>query len=84
MVTRFADRRIPLVGVFGAVELLIGLAALIAIPTLARLTPVLTGLEGQQLGTLFLWKWIGLRFVRSLAVMLLPTILLCFTVPVSS
>ena len=84
IVARVADRRIPLVGAFGAVELLIGFSALLAIPILARLTPVLTGLEGQQLDTLFVWKWIGLRFVRSLSVMLVPTILMGMTVPLAA
>ncbi|HKB52995.1 MAG TPA: fused MFS/spermidine synthase, partial [Ramlibacter sp.] len=84
IVARFADRRIPLLAVFGGVEALIGFSALLAIPILARAAPVLTGLEGQQLDALFVWKWIGLRFVRSLSVMLVPTVLMGMTVPLAA
>jgi spermidine synthase len=84
LLARFADRRIPLVALFGVVELLIALSALVAIPILGRSTPVLTGLESQPLNALFLWKWIGLRFVRSLSVMLVPTILMGMTVPLAA
>ncbi len=81
VVARFADRRIRLLSVLGVVEVLIGFSALLAIPILARSTPVLTGMEGQALDSMFLWKWIGLRFVRSLTVMLVPTVLMGMTVP---
>jgi spermidine synthase len=84
VVAWLADRRIPLLAVFGAVEVLIGLSSLLAIPVLAGATPVLTGLERQQLDAWFLWKWIGLRFTRSLAVMLVPTILMGMTVPLAA
>ena len=81
VVAQVADRRIRLLAVFGVVEVLIGVSALLAIPILAASTPVLTGLEGQTLDSMFLWKWIGLRFVRSLTVMLVPTVLMGMTVP---
>jgi len=77
----FADRRIPLLAVFGGVEVLIGISALLAIPILAGATPVFTGLEGQRLDSWFLWKWTALRLGRSLSVMLVPTILMGMTVP---
>jgi len=81
VVARFADRRMRLLTVFGVVEVLIGFSALLAIPILATSIPVVTGMAGQTLDSMFLWKWIGLRFVRSLTVMLLPTILMGMTVP---
>lgn len=84
LVAWFADRRIPLLTVFGVVEVLIGISALLAIPILARATPVLMGLEGQKLDAWFLWKWIALRFGRSLSVMLVPTILMGMTVPLAA
>ena len=84
VVARIADRRIPLLAAFGAVEVLIGVSALLAIPILASATPVLTGLDGQALDALFLWKWSALRFVRSLSVMLVPTVLMGMTVPLAA
>ncbi|MEJ2215819.1 MAG: fused MFS/spermidine synthase [Gemmatimonadota bacterium] len=81
IVTRFVDRRIPLLGAFGLVEVLIGLFALLAIPILARSTPVLSGMEEATLNSMFFWKWTALRFLRSLTVMLVPTILMGMTVP---
>lgn len=81
VVAQFADRRIRLLTVFGTVEVLIGISALLAIPILASSTPVLSGLDGQTLDLMFLWKWSGLRFLRSLSVMLVPTILMGMTVP---
>jgi len=81
VVAQFADRRIRLLAAFGAVEVLIGISALLAIPILAATTPVMTGLEGQALDSAFLWKWSALRFVRSLTVMLVPTVLMGMTVP---
>lgn len=80
-VAQVADRRIRLLAVFGVVEVLIGVSALLAIPILAAATPVLSGLDGQALDAVFLWKWSGLRFVRSLSVMLVPTVLMGMTVP---
>jgi spermidine synthase len=81
VVAWFADRGVPLVAVFGVVEVLIGISSLLAVPVLAGATPVLYGLEGQKLDAWFLWKWTALRFARSLTVMLVPTILMGMTVP---
>ena len=82
-VAQFADRRRRLVGVFGIVEVLIGFSALLAIPILATSAPVLKGMEGQAVDAMLLWKWSGLRFVRSLTVMLVPTVLMGMTVPLA-
>jgi spermidine synthase len=81
VVAQFADRRIRLMTVLGVVEVVIGFSALLAIPILAATTPVLTGMEGQTVDSMFLLKWSGLRFVRSLTVMLVPTVLMGMTVP---
>lgn len=80
-VAQVADRRIRLLTAFGVVEVLIGFSALFAIPILASATPVLTGMEGQAVDAMLLWKWSGMRFLRSLSVMLVPTILMGMTVP---
>lgn len=81
VVTRFVDRRVPLVAAFGLVEVLIGFFALLAIPILAKSTPVLSGMGSETINAMLFWKWTGLRFVRSLTVMLIPTILMGMTVP---
>ena len=80
-VAQIADRRIRLLTAFGVVEVLIGFSALLAIPILATATPVLTGMEGQAVDAMLLWKWSGMRFARSLSVMLVPTLLMGMTVP---
>jgi spermidine synthase len=84
VVAWFADKRIPLVTAFGLVEVSIGLSALVAIPILARSTPVLTGLESHALDSTLLWKWSALRFVQSLSVMLVPTLFMGMTVPLAA
>lgn len=81
LVSSLVDRRIRLLAAFGTVELLIGLFALLAIPVLANATPVLQGMEGVEVDSLLLWKWTGMRFLTSLSVMLVPTVLMGMTVP---
>ncbi len=81
VVAQFADRRMRLMSVFGVVEVLIGFTALLAIPLLASSTPVLTGMEGQAVDSMLWWKWSGLRFARSLTIMLVPTVLMGMTLP---
>ncbi|MEJ2679881.1 MAG: fused MFS/spermidine synthase [Gemmatimonadota bacterium] len=81
IVTRFVDRRVPLVATFGLVEVLIGFFALLAVPILAASAPVLSGMGEETINALLFWKWTGLRFFRSLTVMLIPTILMGMTVP---
>ena len=84
VVAQLVDRRIRLLTAFGVVEVLIAISALLAIPILATLTPVLSGLDGQALDSMFLWKWSALRFARSLTVVLVPTVLMGMTVPLAA
>ena len=81
LIARFIDRRKGLLLRLGVVEVLIGLSALAAIPVLSRSTPVMEQMMGVTADDLLAWKWIGLRFVTSLAVMLVPTVLMGMTVP---
>ena len=82
IVARVVDRRIRLLAAFGLVEVLIGVFALLAIPILTTTTPVLEGMEGVRPDSpMLLWKWTGLRFLTSLTVMLVPTVLMGMTVP---
>ncbi|HSG47152.1 MAG TPA: fused MFS/spermidine synthase, partial [Longimicrobiales bacterium] len=81
IVARVVDRRIRLLAAFGLVEVLIGVFALLAIPILASSTPVLQGMEGVTADSMLLWRWSGMRFLTSLTVMLVPTVLMGMTVP---
>jgi spermidine synthase len=81
LIARFIDGRRSPVALFGAIEVLIGVSALLAIPLIAHSTPVMERLLGAQEGPWLHWQWIGLRFVTALTVMLLPTILMGMTVP---
>jgi len=84
LVARSVDRGVRLLAAFGSVEVLIGISALLAVPVLAHATPVLEGMEGMELDSLLLWKWSGMRFLTSLSVMLVPTLLMGMTVPLAA
>jgi len=84
IVARFIDTRKQLFAWFGVMEVLIGLSAILAIPILNNLTPVFQSMAGSSLDAMLHWKWIGMRFVKSLAVMLVPTVLMGMTFPLVS
>jgi spermidine synthase len=81
LIARFIDARRSPLALFGAIEVLIGVSALLAIPILARSTPVMASLVEATPGPMLHWRWAGLRFLTSLTVMLLPTVLMGMTVP---
>ncbi|MDP2959610.1 MAG: fused MFS/spermidine synthase [Longimicrobiales bacterium] len=82
VIARFIDRRRALVAWFGVIEVLIGVCALLAIPVLGSSTPVMARLAEVAPTPMLHWRWTGLRFLTSLTVMLVPTILMGMTVPV--
>ncbi len=84
IVARFIDTRKQLFAWLGLMEVLIGLTAILAIPILSNLTPVFQSMAGASPDAMLQWKWIGLRFSRSLAVMLVPTVLMGMTFPLVS
>ncbi|UCC49730.1 MAG: fused MFS/spermidine synthase, partial [Gemmatimonadota bacterium] len=84
IVARFIDTRKKLFAWLGVMEVLIGLSAILAIPILNNLTPVFQSMAGSSLDSMLHWKWTGMRFVNSLAVMLVPTVLMGMTFPLVS
>lgn len=81
LIARFLDGREGLLARLGLIEGLIGVTALMAIPILAGTTPVMERLMAVEPNPWLPWKWIGMRFVTSLTVMLVPTLLMGMTVP---
>jgi spermidine synthase len=84
IVARFIDTRKKLLAWLGLIEVLIGLSAILAIPILSNLTPVFQSMAGSSLDSMLHWKWIGMRFVKSLMVVLVPTVLMGMTFPLVS
>jgi spermidine synthase len=80
-ISRFIDGRRRLLSWFGGMEILIGLSAILAIPILNHSTPVIQRMMGTSLDALLPWKWMGMRFVTTLSVILVPTLLIGATFP---
>jgi spermidine synthase len=84
LIARFVDTRRKLLGWLGLTEILIGVFAILAIPILNNSTPVFQRMAGVSLDSMLPWKWIGMRFVNTLAVMLVPTVLMGMAFPLAS
>ncbi len=84
IIARFIDTRKKLVAWFGVIEILIGVCAVLAIPILSRSTSVFQSMAGASLDSWLPWKWMGMRFIKTLSVMLVPTILMGMTFPLVS
>ncbi len=80
-IARFIDTRAKLLSWFGAIEVLIGVSAILAIPVLSGLTSVFDSMAGTAVDSTLQWKWMGMRFVKSLSIMLVPTLLMGMTFP---
>lgn len=80
----FIDTRKRLLGWLGSIEVLIGVSAILAIPAINHLTPVFQGMADVSLDSMLNWKWMGMRFVNTLSVMLVPTVLMGMAFPVAS
>jgi spermidine synthase len=81
IIARYIDSRKRLVAWLGATQVLIGFFAILAIPVLNHSTPVTQRMAEVSVDALLPWKWMGMRFVTSLSVMLIPTILMGMTFP---
>ncbi len=81
VIARFVDTGRRLVAWLGVVQLLIGISAALAIPILGRSVSVFQSLEHVSLDSMLHWKWMGMRFVKCLSVMLVPTVLMGMTFP---
>jgi spermidine synthase len=84
VIARFVDTRRKLLAGLGLIEVLVGVFAIVAIPILGNLTPVLESLAGASRDSMLYWKWTGMRFTTSLTVMLAPTVLMGMTFPLVS
>jgi len=80
-IAKLVDTRKRLFGWLGAIEILIGFSAAMAIPILNHSTPVIQSLMRASLDSTLHWKWMGMRFLTTLSVMLVPTILIGATFP---
>jgi spermidine synthase len=81
LIARFVDTGKKLLTWLGVIQLLIGISAALAIPILSGSTSVFRSMEGVSLDAMLHWKWIGMRFVKCLSVMLVPTVLMGMTFP---
>lgn len=84
IIATFIDTRKKLLAWFGLIEILIGVSAILAIPILSNSPPVFQSMAGVSLDSMLPWKWMGMRFVNSLAVMLVPTTLMGMAFPLAS
>ncbi len=84
VIATFIDTRKKLLGWLGLIEILIGVSAILAIPILNHSTPVFQRMADVSLDSMLHWKWMGVRFVNSLSVMLVPTVLMGMAFPVAS
>jgi spermidine synthase len=83
LIAKLIDTRKRLLYWLGAVEVLIGIFAILAIPILSNSTPVIQTMARMNPADAMLpWKWMGMRFATTLTVMLVPTILIGMTFPI--
>lgn len=82
LVARFVDdRRRPLTWL-GGISILIGITAVLALPILNNLTPVFERMADVPRDAALPWKWTGMRFLNTLAVILVPSVLAGMTLPI--
>ena len=84
LIAAFIDKGRRLLGWLGLIEVLIAISAILAIPILNNSTPVFERMAGAPLDSMLPWKWMGVRFINSLSVMLLPTILMGMAFPLAT
>jgi len=81
---RHIDARSRPLSWLGGLQVLIGISAVAALPILGHSTPVLQSMAEAPLDAGLFWRWTGMRFVVSLSVMLLPTLLMGMTFPLAA
>jgi spermidine synthase len=84
IVARFVHAERKLLSALGGIQVLIGVFAVLAIPILHHSTSVFQNLAGSPLDAMLQWKWMGLRFAKSLSLMLVPTVLMGMAFPLMS
>ncbi|MDH5642678.1 MAG: fused MFS/spermidine synthase [Gemmatimonadota bacterium] len=81
VVSRFVDSRTNLLMWLGWMQVSIGVFAVLAIPLLNHLAPVMQNMAGTEINSALHWKWVGMRFVNAMAVMLVPCALMGMMFP---
>ncbi|MFC1574654.1 fused MFS/spermidine synthase [Gemmatimonadota bacterium] len=84
VIARFINTGRRLLAWLGIIQVLIGITAILASPVLDNLTPVIQRMAEVSLDSMLFWKWTGMRFLTSLTVMLVPTVLMGMTFPLVS
>ncbi|NNM05759.1 MAG: fused MFS/spermidine synthase, partial [Gemmatimonadetes bacterium] len=84
LISAFIDRWKRLLGWLGLIEVLIAISAVFAIPIINSSIPVFERMAGASLDNMLAWKWMGVRFINSLSVMLLPTVLMGMAFPLAT
>ncbi len=84
VVAGFIDRWKRLLSGLGVLEVLIGVSAVLAVPVLNHSNPVLQQMADVTPDAMLMWKWTGMRFLTSLSVMLVPTILMGMAFPLAA
>jgi len=84
LVAGLIDRWKRLLTGLGVLEVLIGVSAVLAVPVLNHSNPVLQQMADVAPDAMLLWKWTGMRFMTSLSVMLVPTILMGMAFPLAA
>ena len=81
IIARFIDTRRKPLALLGLIEILIGLSAILAIPVFGNLGAAFESIAGVPESSMTYWQWTGMRFIRSISIMLVPTFLMGMTFP---
>jgi spermidine synthase len=84
VVARWIDRGGRLLTGLGVLQVMVGVSAVLAIPVLNHTSPVLQRMTDVTPDALLYWKWTGMRFLTSLSVMLVPTVLMGMAFPLAA
>jgi spermidine synthase len=82
-IAKFIDSRRKLVAWLGAIEALIGISVILSIFAFGQLSSRLESGVGDA-SSMGFWRWTGLRFMYSFAILLVPTVLMGMTFPIFS
>ena len=84
LIARWLDARRGLLTALGVLQLLVGASALLAMPILNHSVPVLQRMADVTPDALLYWRWTAMRFLTSLTVMLVPTLLMGMAFPLAA
>ncbi len=84
IIAKWIDTGRGLLAWLGVVEVLIGVFVALAIPILNHSPTVFQSMAHVSLNPMLPWKWMGMRLVKSLAAMLLPTVLMGMAFPLAA